>query len=303
MKVSARCAKCLFARGIAQTFLATNDTDLQFKIINGLCSLFQEKFNRNAIPAIIGTWRDRIIKKISNNDDPYKKEKEISNQIALDFEPILEKKYYGISNTYQRFRLSVLIAIIGNIIEFNIQDHDITTKNLSRNLERLLITVEEDLVIDEIRTFYNYLKSNLKILYLTDNAGEILFDKFLIKELRDMNTKVTVAVKAKSALNDAMMKDAIKVGLNKIKNIKLITTENDHVGIILDEISPNFQRNINEADVIIAKGMGYFECLYNEPGLNKPILHLFRTKCHTVARSLNVDINKNISIFRNDFFT
>ncbi|NHI93255.1 MAG: DUF89 family protein [Candidatus Lokiarchaeota archaeon] len=298
MKVRARCAMCLFSRGIAQTLLATNDQIVQFEVIKELFNMFQEKFNEKSIPAIVGTWRDRIIRKVSGNNDPYKNEKEISNRIALKFEHLLEKKINLVSDPYQKFRFSVLISIVGNVMEFNIQDHNITTENLEKKLENLIESIEEDLVIDEIKAMYDYLKQGLKVLYLTDNAGEILFDKFLIKTLMDKNIKVIVAVKGEPALNDAMMEDAIYVGLNKINGVELITTENDHVGIIFDEISTNFKKYIDNADLIIAKGMGYFECLFEEESLNKPIIHLFRTKCLTVANSLGIELGKNVSMFR-----
>jgi len=277
--------------------MATDDRDLHFKTIRELLKLFQKEFNENGIPAVIGTLRDRIIRKVTGNNDPYSNEKVVSNEIALKFEPILNSKIAEISDPYKKFRFLVLISIVGNVIEFNIQDHDITTENLHKKLATLIENVEEELVIDHILEFYNVLKQESKILYLTDNAGEILFDKFLIKELIDMGMKVTVAVKGEPALNDAMMEDAIKVGLDKIEGINLITTESDHVGVYWEEITPNFKRRINETDFIIAKGMGYFECLFQEQALKKPIIHLFRTKCYTVANSLNVELGKNVALF------
>ena len=277
--------------------MATDDRDLQFKTINELLKLFQKEFGENGIPAVIGTLRDRIIRRETGNNDPYSNEKVVSNEIALMFEPILDSKIAVISDPHEKFRFTILISIVGNVIEFNIQDHDVTTENLHEKLATLIENVEEELVIDHVEEFYNSLKPGSKILYLTDNAGEILFDKFLIKELNDIGMIVTVAVKGEPALNDAMMEDAIKVGLDKINGVNLITTENDNVGIIIEEISPGFMKVIQESDIIIAKGMGYFECLYGEQTLKRPIFHLFRTKCYTVADSLGVEIGKNISLF------
>lgn len=296
MKVSARCAKCLFSRGVAQTILATDDKDVQFKVIKELLKLFHEKFDTQSIPAVFGTWRDRIIRQFSGNDDPYRKEKVISNQIALKFEPLIKKNIVKITDPYKRFRFAVLIAIIGNVMEFNIQDHDITTENLSKNLELLFEKIEEDLAIDEIFEIYQFLKPNMKILYLTDNAGEILFDKFLVEELLNLGMKVIVAVKGAPALNDAMMEDAIMVGLDQIVGVKLITTETDHVGVIMDEITSRFKKIIEDSDLIIAKGMGYFECLFEEQLINKPIAHLFRTKCLTVAEAIDIPLGKSVSM-------
>jgi len=297
LKVSARCAKCLFSRGVTQTLLATDNVEIQFKVINALLSLFQREFNEDSIPAVIGTARERLIRTISGNDDPYKKTKDTSNQVALQFESYLEKKIASINDAYERFRFCVLCAIVGNVIEFNILENEITLDTLGGKLEGLLDLVEEDLVIDDIKVFHDFLVPGMKILYLTDNAGEILFDKFLIRELRDRGIKVTVAVKGGPAMNDAMMGDAIKVGLHKLKNVKLITTENDVVGLIPEEMTINFKLNLEDADLLLMKGMAHFECLYKEKTLGKPIFYLFRTKCYTVATQLQVDIGKNVALF------
>ncbi|MHA1144652.1 MAG: damage-control phosphatase ARMT1 family protein [Candidatus Helarchaeota archaeon] len=301
MKVSLRCAECLFSRGLKQAKLATTDEDLQFEIARQLSKLFEEKFTSDQIPAVLGTYRDRIIAEISGNPDPYLNEKIASNRIALKFEPLIQKEIDKFPPGLDRFRHAVLMSIVGNNMEFNIADHQVTVENLEEKLKNGIQKASEDLVIDDIPKIHAYIKPEQKILYLTDNAGEIVFDKFLIQELLALGARVTVAVKGSPALNDATLEDAETAGLlemtKKHPRLEIITTESDHVGVILDEISPGFAKYFNNSDLILAKGMGYYETLSDEI-LNCPIVFLLRTKCNTVARHLQVELQKNIAYFK-----
>ncbi|MHC1590724.1 MAG: damage-control phosphatase ARMT1 family protein [Candidatus Helarchaeales archaeon] len=301
MKVSIRCAECLFSRGIKQASLATPDENIQFQITRELCKLFKEKFTPDQIPAVLGTYRDRIIARISGNPDPYANEKKISNEIALKFEPIIQRELEELPAGIERFQRAVLVSIVGNNMEFNIADHEITIENLEEKLNASLKRAREDLVIDDIQKIHEFIKPEMKILYLTDNAGEIVFDKFLIKELLAMGARVTVAVKGKPALNDATMEDAKTAGLldmmQEQDHLSVITTETDHVGVILDEMSPSFQEHFYNSELMIAKGMGYYETLSDEK-LPCPIVYLLRTKCKTVAEHLGVEHQKNVAFLK-----
>ena len=116
-----------------------------------------------------------------------------------------------------------------------------------------------------------------------------------------LGAQVTVAVKESPALNDATMEDAEVTGLvelsQKKDNLQIITTGNDHVGLLLDEISEDFRLHFENAELIIAKGMGYYETL-TEYTFQKPIAHLFRTKCSSVAEDVNVALDQNVALLR-----
>jgi uncharacterized protein with ATP-grasp and redox domains len=149
------------------------------------------------------------------------------------------------------------------------------------------------LVIDEISKIFSLAKKAKTILYLTDNAGEIAFDKLLVKELKQLSAKVTVVVKGGPILNDATLDDAKLVGMDKIADA-VITTGTDSVGLDIKESSAEFLKHYNSADLIIAKGMGYAETL-TENKLTRPHALLLRTKCGPVAHFFGVPREKNVA--------
>lgn len=299
MKVKPYCGVCLLNRGIKEVELATSDPDLRFKIVNELIKMFQEKFNENSISAHLGTYRDRLIKKLSGCKDPYAHQKRVSNKIAKNLLPFLQKKLNSLKDPYVRFRFAVLASIVGNSIEFHIEDQKIELYSLEKLLKQSFEDAEKNLVKDDIQDLFNLLKSKNKILYLTDNAGEIVFDYILINELYRLKKEVIVAVKEKPVLNDATMEDAKAAGLLELSvktnsKVKIITTGTDHVGIILSETPKQFLDIFNKVDLIIAKGMGYYESL-SEEKFPSSIVYLFKIKCRSIAEELNMEINSNVA--------
>ena len=290
MKIEPECAICIIHRGYQQIAAATKDKKLQFKALKELFKFLSENFDAEATPAWIGTQRDRIIKNITGNPDPYAERKSLSNKKALEFLPIAESIVNNSLNQKERFRKACLCAIVGNIMEFDIPGHEFDYPKL----KELITNAERELVIDEIEKIYDLARKAKEVMYLTDNAGEIVFDTLLVKELKNLGCKVIVAVKGGPVLNDATLADARLAGMDKIAD-SVVTTGTDAVGLQPSECSGEFLEIYNKADFVIAKGMGYAETL-TELELSVPHGLLFRTKCNPVARYFGVERNKNVAI-------
>lgn len=289
MKVKAECAACVLHRGYLETEKATDDMSLQFKTMFALINLLIKEFKPTAVAAYLGTQRDRIVKEVTGNPDPYAKPKQISNQRAMEILPLAKNIVLNNSSAESRFRKACLCSIVGNIMEFDIPDHAFKFEDL----EKLIRGAEEDLVVDEIPEIFNQAKKAKRIIYLTDNAGEIAFDTLLVQELKKFGANVTVAVKNKPVLNDATMEDAKYVGMHNIAD-KIVTTGSDSVGLILEDCSKEFLKLYNSADFVVAKGMGHAETL-TELNLKIPHALLLRTKCRPVANYFCVSKNKNVA--------
>ena len=290
MKIEPECAICIIHRGYQQIGVATKDKKLQFKALKELFKFLSENFDAEATPAWIGTQRDRIIKNVTGNPDPYAERKSLSNKKALEFLPIAESIVNNSLNQKERFRKACLCAIVGNIMEFDIPGHEFDYPKL----KELITNAERELVIDEIEKIYDLARKAKEVMYLTDNAGEIVFDMLLVKELKNLGCRVIVAVKGGPVLNDATLADARLVGMDKIAD-SVVTTGTDAVGLQPNECSSEFLEIYNKADFVIAKGMGYAETL-TELELSVPHGLLFRTKCNPVARYFGVERNKNVAI-------
>lgn len=269
---------------------ATKNPDLQFKAASALLEYMAKEFKSDAVAAFLGTTRDRMIKRISGNPDVYAAKKRESNHVALELLPSLQGMIEKERSSEERFRKACLAAIVGNIIEFDIPEHEVDFDQL----DQLIADAEKELVIDDISKIYEEAKKASNILYLIDNAGEIALDKLLVSELKQLGAKVIVVVKGGPILNDATLEDAKAVGMYELADAT-ITTGTDAVGLPLpEERSREFIKAYDEADFVVAKGMGFAETL-TESKLRQPHAFLLRTKCNPVARYYGVTRGKNIA--------
>lgn len=289
MKVEIECAECIIHRGRSEIVEATKDNALQFETMKALFAFLAEEFKPNAVPAYLGTERDRIVRSVTGNPDPYAARKRLSNEKALEMLPLAEKIIANSPTAEVRFRKALLCSIVGNVIEFDIPSHTFQFGDL----EKLIQQSERDLAIDDVSKIFSLAKRARTILYLTDNAGEIAFDTLLVKELKRLGANVIVVVKGSPILNDATLEDAKFVGIDKVADA-VITTGTDAVGLNLKESSAEFLKRYNSADLIIAKGMGYAETL-TENKLTRPHVLLVRTKCGPVAHFFGVPREKNVA--------
>jgi len=289
LKVEAECAACILNRAAAEAMEATTNPALRFRAMIELLRLLSKEFRPTAVPADLGTKRDRLIKRITGNNDPYKRSKRISNEKALRVLPYSRRLVEEGYAQQDRFKKACLCVIVGNIIEFDIPGHKFTFNSLRKDFR----DAGKDLVIDNVSEIYEIAKKAHTVLYLTDNAGEIVFDTLLVEQLKNMGLTVVVGVKGGPVINDATLEDAEASGIGKIAD-KSITTGTDAVGLALKEFSAEFLDVYNSADLIFAKGMGYAETL-TEYKLKKPHVLLFRTKCNPVANFFGVARGKNVA--------
>jgi len=268
---------------------ATNDKKLQFEAMLSLTRLLNKEFKPTAVPAWLGTKRDRLVKTITGNADPYARKKLMSNQRALEILPTVKRLIAQQGKSERKFRLACLTAIVGNIIEFDILQHQFDFNNI----EKLIQQAEQDLAVDEVNKIIDLARKAEEILYLTDNSGEIAFDTLFVGELKKLGAHVTVAVKGKPIINDATLQDAKAVGMHEIAD-ELIPNGTDTVGLIARDCSKRFLARYRSSDLVVAKGMGYAESL-TETKLTRPHALLLRTKCQLVARYFGTEKGKNVA--------
>jgi uncharacterized protein with ATP-grasp and redox domains len=286
LKVGSRCGFCLLHRGYQQITRATEKEEIRREVMESLLKLLASEFSDDAVAAIIGSKRDRIIRGITGCKDPYYNLKKEANESALKMLPELERLINSASME-EHLRIACLIACIGNIIEYDVPDH---SDDFSEIFDRL---DKEFFYIDDLDLFEAMIKRDINLLYLTDNAGEIVFDRLVVRVLRDRGCRVTVAVKGGPSLNDALLEDAEEVGMVEEAD-QVITTGSDAVGINLSESSKEFMEAYHLADVILSKGMANWETLTEYPA-PCPTLFLFRTKCEPVARAVGAPLQMNIA--------
>jgi uncharacterized protein with ATP-grasp and redox domains len=285
VKVGTRCGYCLLYRGYQIIKKATKDEETQFKAMEKLLQFLGENYNSEAVPSILGTGRDRIIREITGCQDPYTHLKKVSNEEALNLLPRMEEL---LKRTPKKKKLGVAckIACMGNVIEYDVPDH-------KSDINRVLEMLDEVFYIDDTDRLGRFARGGGRLLYLTDNAGEIVFDRLLVRELTELGYQVTVGVKGGPSLNDALIEDAEEVGMIH-ECEEVISTGTDAIGINLDEASSNFKNHFFNSDIILAKGMANWETLSEIPA-PCPLMYLFRSKCEPVAQSVEAPLNRCIA--------
>jgi uncharacterized protein with ATP-grasp and redox domains len=274
---------------VAEAAEATTNPALRFRAMNELVRLLHKEFKPSAVPADLGTKRDRLIRWVTGNDNPYRRRKRISNEKALKLLPQARKIVESGYAQQDRFRKACLCAIVGNVMEFDIPGHGFAFGSLVKGFR----DAAKNLALDDVGRIYEIAMKSKTVLLLADNAGEIVLDTLLVEQLKNMGLSVTVAVKGGPVINDATLEDAEVSGMMKIAD-KVITTGADVVGLSLKESSREFLDVYGAVDVVIAKGMGYAETL-TEHKLVKPHALLFRTKCEPVANFFCVPKEKNVA--------
>jgi len=291
MKSRLLCIPCTVRTAYDIAVKATEDEDLQRKIVYETLKWLAGKHDiMEETPPRLHTYVQRLARKITGNNDPFKELKWKSNEIASKVMHVLERKCRKRSFE-DAFRLAVLGTICGNTIDFEVEGHRFSMSRLEDDLLRCL---SGSLAIDDTSRLMDAISRSKRILYLLDNAGEIVFDKFLMRIIKEKySVKIFAAVKSAPVLNDVTLEDAEQIGLGEAA--KVITTGNDHIGINLDESSEEFLQCLHKADLIIAKGQGYYESMTEiEHLLSKPIVYVLRAKCALVAESLGVQQYGNV---------
>ncbi len=291
MKVTLECAHCLLERAVNQVKLATDDPELQMKTIQAMTAFLGERFTSESVPSHIGTDRDLLVQKMTGKD-PYASLKTMSNQMALGILPELQQLVDEKRTPEERFRTAALVAAAANAIEFDVSGREFSLDEL----RRILDNVESDLALDQVDTFRNLLGDVEEVLYLMDNAGEVVLDMILIREIRRLGPRVVAVVKGGPILNDATMADAEEVGLHECSD-EVIDTGAPAIGVNLERNSPSFVKVFKSAQLIVAKGMGNFEAM-TEFDPTCPVVHILRTKCNPVAQHVGVPRDKNVVMIR-----
>lgn len=265
------CYPCLVRHSLEASRQITEDPDLQRKVMNRVLKLLPD-LPQDASPVRMAAEVHRIIRAELNVTDPYLEQKKKYNRIALGMLPKLRRILDGAPD---RIETAVRIAIAGNIIDFGAYGEDF---DIEASVDEIL---RSPLGVNDYPRLRDDLRNANRIVYVGDNAGEIVFDRLLVEEIRRIcQGKVFFVVRGAPILNDATLEDADAAGVTEIAEVA--SSGGDAPGCELGK-SPEIRELFEKADVIISKGQGNYEALSREP---YPIYFLLRVKCEVIARDL-----------------
>ena len=291
MRTYLDCIPCFYRQALDTARIAGVDELIQKKIIDELSQLIPD-FPLEASPPEMGREIYSLVGKISGVKDPFKEIKENSNKFALKLYPKLKQE---INNSEDRLLAAVKLSIIGNIIDYGAKNSLNVTEEINSLFQgNFTINNESSSTIFKYNQFKDSLNKVNNIIYLADNAGEVVFDRLLIEELvEELGKQVIYVVRGKPIINDALIEDALFCGINKVA--KITSSGSDAPGTLLKYCSPEFIRLYQKAELIISKGQGNYEALSEE---DRPIFFLFRAKCPVIAEDVGCDLGDIVLVGR-----
>jgi len=283
MRLKPDCIPCFFKQAsIVANILKVND-EKKLELFKGISKILAENISPHITPAFLASQVHKYIRDFFQNDDPFKDLKKLSNDRMLafynDFIDIIR-------SSDDHLKMAVILSTLGNLIDYSLY----TQVQLEEIKNKIFLFKPAIFDYEDLR---RDLTKAMKVLFITDNSGEIVLDKPLIELMYKKGKKIIVAAKERPILNDATVDDLKYVGIDKYA--KVLGIGNGDVGTLYPTGNKIFDKAIETADIIISKGQANFETLYD---LKRDIYFFFVVKCSAVASFLKVEENAPIIMLK-----
>jgi len=278
MKAHLDCLPCFLRQALDAARRVTDDEKTQRDVLNRVASALPE-LPLYATPIEWGREVHRLVREATGVDDPYREAKRSSNDQAIALLPEMRRI---IEASTDRLCTALELAAAGNAIDLAIHSRVDARRAIENALEDQGSLADYPLLLDR-------LESADDLLYLGDNAGEIVFDKLVVEQLVERGKRVTFVVRGRPILNDVTIEDARYVEMDDMAEV--LASGSDGPGTALGLCTPAFINRFRQADVVLSKGQGNFEGLSGE---DAPLFFLLKVKCPVVADELDVQIGRII---------
>jgi uncharacterized protein with ATP-grasp and redox domains len=218
--------------------------------------------------------------RLLSDPDPYRQLKEQSSAEAV-------AACREIRGDLHTFRDLVLAAVLANTYDYGIAAHRVTGDFPAFFRSRFPFGLHRD---DTARIR----RLARRVVYFTDNAGEIVFDLLLIRFLKEQGARVTLAVKGAPVLNDATLEEACQLKMDREVDL-LTTTGGGDIGVTWEKMPGDLAGALSGASLVIAKGMANYESLTEYASRLPPVAYLLTVKCETVAESIGAPVGAAVA--------
>jgi uncharacterized protein with ATP-grasp and redox domains len=276
------CIPCFLRQALEAARNATEDARIHEQVLRDtLCMVAELDLDRT--PPFVGQAIHRRVRELTGVQDPYEAAKRHFNRLAMDTLPELRAAV--------RQAPDPLLAASEFAVAANAIDMGIAATYTASEIQAALQGASHETLVGDWAGFRAAVAEASDILYIADNAGEIVIDRLLIEELGP--ERVTLAVRGAPVLNDATMADAHEVGMQDF--VEVIDNGSDAPGTILADCSEAFRHRFAQANLIIAKGQGNFETLSEAEG---SLAFLFKVKCPVISRHVGLPVGTHALIYQ-----
>lgn len=273
MNTYPECIPCLLKQSFSALRMCNAGENETFDILKQILRRAAD-FDPRHSPPEMATYIHRIIRTSLGCADPYKDIKHKAIQEVLKYENDIRARILKSSNPLYT---AIRFALVGNVLDFAIFDW-----NPSVLAEQLENAMHKDIDEDKLFILEQEIDKASSIMVIGDNAGESVFDKLLIEQLRRNDKDIVYAVKGAPVINDVTLSDAVDSGFDE--NFRVIDNGSDVPGTLLKYTSDDFLREFYRVDLVIAKGQGNYESLCD---CDRKVFFLTQVKCPVIARDLN----------------
>ncbi|MCX6693348.1 MAG: ARMT1-like domain-containing protein [Methanomicrobiales archaeon] len=281
MQLDDRCVDCLLSRVALECRLSGARVAEEEEVVRSsralLLAIRDDPIPHPALASIIHRHAYALL----GDPDPFRALKEESNREAA----VVCRK---VRERLLTFRDLVLASIIGNTFDYGVRSHEVTG-DFSSFFER---EFAQGLTIDDTEMMRPLLS---RVVYLTDNCGEVIFDRLLLEFLYKSGSDITLAVREAPILNDVTYREAEDLGLARFVNTITTIGGGAEIGMVMARIPNVLRRAIASCTLIIAKGMANYEALTEIPGL-PPVAYLLAVKCDPIAEDVGVPRGSKVAI-------
>lgn len=288
MIIKKECLKCLKNQSLSVSSLTNQSEKITQEIIFETQNILSSLKELKDPPPKIAIDVYKKISEITNSNDIYADIKSKCIKIAKKITQEILCNKPEFASQEKDLSWGIKIAALGNIIDYGSQ----TSFDISNSI---FDYKSLDFEIFDFQSFFIKLKKAKNLLYIADNAGENIFDEILISIIKKYYTeiKITYLLRGKPIINDITLNDILNHSECQIKSYaELQDSGVPSPGFIYELANKQTQDLFNQSDLILAKGMGNFECLENLQ--DERIFLLFKIKCQVVSDFLKIPLGKMI---------
>nr|MDO8117304.1 ARMT1-like domain-containing protein [Candidatus Sigynarchaeota archaeon] len=247
--IKPNCAPCLVETALK--FLREGAGDDDELIIEGLqkaLDLIQKNFTLDGYTFFIGNEVARMITVHLGKQDIFHDMKKRSNALCNSIYPLLLAKFDALPDLDARLAFALETSVAGNIIDVGTAGHE-----FSLDKDEILTLIDsihvQGFAVDDRHALMQLIRdrSTKEFLLMLDNAGEIVFDKLLVKLLKTQGKRVSCMVKGRPIANDATVDDLRETGMDAMCD-EILETSIASLGYTIPDNEPSVIARVNEKD-------------------------------------------------------
>jgi len=271
------CIPCIFNQLIDIVHFNELDDEQGMRIMHSAMDRMRDyDLLKGSAPEITALIHKDIREQIANNDLYYQAKRD-SNKLASS---LIERVENLVSEYKDPLKGYVKMAIAGNVMDYGAR----VRFDIEETVENIL---HSDFGVDHYQELaFDLKKERRTILYIGDNAGEIVFDKLFIQYLIEKyDHQITFLVKSEPILNDVLLEDAKEVGIDQV--VPVMESGSTTPGTLYKEMKPEIKELYHSVDLVISKGQGNYETLPRD--LTKTYF-LLKMKCSKIAEVMGINL-------------